>query len=262
MVEHGKEILSMRITRFIKEQFHFILLLIIVCASDYGYAQVSKPFALVELFTSEGCNTCPPAEKLFSSMKAEAEKNGKNIFFLEYHVDYWNKLGWKDPYSSFQYTNRQKNYTSVLNEESLYTPMMIVNGTNSFTGSDQQKANTSVHEALSTIPEIGLKTKIDSTASDTLYLHYEATKADKNFLIRAAITEDGVVSAVTAGENSGRTLAHEAVVRIFFSSEISKLSGQLKIPLKKFMPGKKCDIISFIQHKQSMKVLAVASASF
>ena len=97
-------------------------------------------------------------------MKAEATKSGKNIFFLEYHVDYWNKLGWKDPYSSFQFTNRQKNYTSVLNEESLYTPMMVVNGSKCFTGSDQQKADAAVHESLLSPPAAGLKIKIDSDA--------------------------------------------------------------------------------------------------
>jgi hypothetical protein len=221
-----------------------------------------KSFAVVELFTSEGCNTCPPADKLFSSMKAEAKKSGKNIFFLEYHVDYWNKLGWKDPYSSFQFTNRQKNYTSVLNEESMYTPMMIVNGAKSFTGSDKQKADAAIEEALLSPPTAGLKIKVDSIISDTLYLRYDATNTDKNFLIRTAITEDGIVSKISAGENSNMTLSHDGVVRVFNSSELSKLSSQIKIPLKKFQPGKKCELIVFIQHKQSMKVLAVASANF
>jgi len=221
-----------------------------------------KPFAVVELFTSEGCNTCPPAEKLFSEMKSDAKKNGKNILFLEYHVDYWNRLGWKDPYSSFQFTNRQKNYTSVLDEESMYTPMMIVNGTKSFIGSDREKANAAVGEALASTPASELKIKIDSTAADTLYLHYETTKADKNYFIRAAITEDGLVSKITKGENSGLTLSHDAVVRIFFSSEVSKPVSQLKIPLKKFQPGINCKVVSFIQHKQTMKVMAAASSSF
>jgi len=239
--------------------FHLIVL---TCAVSNVFSQAQKPFAVVELFTSEGCNTCPPAEKLFSSMKAEAKKNGKNIFFLEYHVDYWNKLGWKDPYSSFQFTNRQKNYTSVLKEESMYTPMMVVNGAKSFTGSDKQKADAAVSEALASATPSGLKIKIDSTAADTLYLHYESTQTDKNYLIRVSITEDGIVSNISKGENSGMTLSHDAVVRVFFSSELSKLSSQLKIPMKKFMPGKKCEIISFIQHKQTMKVLAVASANF
>jgi len=238
-----------------------IVTIVLVCLSKHSISQ-PKPFAVVELFTSEGCNTCPPAEKLFSSMKAEAEKSGKNIFFLEYHVDYWNRLGWKDPYSSFQFTNRQKNYTSVLNEESIYTPMMIVNGSKSFTGSDKLKADAAVNEALSATPSSSLKIKIDSIASDTLYLHYETKKTDKNYLIRTAVTEDGLSSSITAGENSGKTLTHDGVVRIFFSSDVSKLSAQLRIPLKKFQPGKKCEIISFIQHKQTMNVMAVASATF
>jgi hypothetical protein len=224
--------------------------------------QQSKPFAVIELFTSEGCNTCPPAEKLFSEMKSDAKKNGKNIFFLEYHVDYWNRLGWKDPYSSFQFTNRQKNYTSVLNEESMYTPMMIVNGTKSFIGSDKQKANAAVDEALNSPSASELKIKVDSTASDTLYLHYETTKADKNYFIRAAITEDGLVSKIIKGENSGLTLTHDAVVRIFYSSEVSNVVSQLKIPLKKFQPGNNCKVIAFIQHKQTMQVLAASSVNF
>jgi len=222
----------------------------------------TKPFAVVELFTSEGCNTCPPADKLFSSLKTDAKKNGKNILFLEYHVDYWNKLGWKDPYSSFQFTNRQKNYTSVLNEEEMYTPMMVVNGTKSFTGSDKQKADAAIQEALASQPAAGLQVKIDSCSRDTLYLHYNATKTDKNLLIRTAITEDALVSTIKAGENSGVTLTHDGVVRVFYSSELSLLNAQLKIPLKKFQPGKKCEVIAFIQHKQMMKVLAVATANF
>lgn len=245
-----------------RDLYRLLFLLAFSFASKYGIAQSAKPFAVVELFTSEGCNTCPPADKLFSSMKADAVKNGKNIFFLEYHVDYWNKLGWKDPYSSFQFTNRQKNYTSVLNEESMYTPMMIVNGQKSFTGSDKQKADAAIHEALASTAEASLKIKIDSTVSDTLYLHYESTKTDKNLIIRAAITEDGLVSNISKGENSGLTLSHDGVVRIFSSADLLMKSSQLKIPLKKFQPGKKCEVLAFIQHKQTMKVLAVTSANF
>ena len=252
----------MRMQKIKGISFRLVLLLLFAGVFQNGFSQASKPFALVELFTSEGCNTCPPAEKLFSSLKEDAETSGKNIFFLEYHVDYWNKLGWKDPYSSFQFTNRQKNYTSVLNEESMYTPMMIVNGSKSFTGSDKQKAEASIHEALSQPSAEGLKIKIDSIASDTLYIHYEATKTDKNFLLRAAVTEDGLVSKILAGENSGSTLSHEAVVRVFSSQELSTATSQMKIPLKKFQAGKKCAVVAFIQHKQTMKVLAVASTNF
>ena len=195
-------------------------------------------------------------------MKTEAEKNKKNIFFLEYHVDYWNKLGWKDPYSSFQYTLRQKNYTSALKEESIYTPMMVVNGTTVFTGSDAQKANAAVSAALDLPASVELKIKIDSIAGDTAFIHYQSTKTDKNFFLRIGITEDNLVSKVTKGENSGKTLTHESVVRVFSSAEVKDGSAQVRVALKKVVPGKNCRLIAFIQHKQTMKIMAVTSTAF
>ncbi|MEO8087613.1 MAG: DUF1223 domain-containing protein [Bacteroidota bacterium] len=242
-----------------------IKILVLVVFSLYwrnGFTQAPKPFAVVELFTSEGCNTCPPAEKLFSEMKADAEKNHKNIFFLEYHVDYWNKLGWKDPYSNFPNTLRQKNYVSVLNEESLYTPMMIVNGSTSFTGSDAEKAKSATAAAIVTEESLQLKVKIDSIANDTLFVSYHTSNADKNYFIRIAVTEDKLSSSITKGENSGKTLTHDNVVRIFFSGEVKSLSAQLKVPLKKIIPNKNCELVSFIQQKQTMKILAVTKEKF
>ncbi|CAN5427970.1 thioredoxin family protein [soil metagenome] len=254
MAEYGKEIFSMKIK---------ILFLIFCCIYwKTGLTQTPKPFAVVELFTSEGCNTCPPAEKLFSEMKADAEKNHKNIFFLEYHVDYWNKLGWKDPYSSFPNTLRQKNYVSVLNEESLYTPMMIVNGSTSFTGSDAEKAKSATATALVAAESLQLKVKIDSIANDTLFVSYHTSKADKNYFVRFAVTENNLISTITKGENSGKTLTHDNVVRIFFSGEVKGLAAQLKVPLKKFTPNKNCELVSFIQQKQTMKILAVTKEKF
>jgi len=226
------------------------------------FAQAQKGFAVVELFTSEGCNTCPPADKVLSAMKVDAEKNHKNIFFLEYHVDYWNKLGWKDPYSSFQYTLRQKNYTSVLNEESMYTPMMVVNGATSFTGSDAAKAKTAVGTALAAPPAQQLTIKLDSVANDTAFVRYTTSKTDKNFCIRIAITESNLLSKIGKGENSGMTLTHDGVVRVFFSGDIKNASSQLKVPLKKFLPGKNCELVAFIQHKQTLKILAAAKQNF
>lgn len=234
----------------------------LIASCESSFSQAAKPFAVIELFTSEGCSSCPPAEKVLSDIKADAEKNHRNIYCLEYHVDYWNKLGWKDPYSSFQYTLRQKNYVSVLNEESMYTPMMIVNGSNPFTGSDAQKAKAGVEAALKTPQEFQLKIKTDSLSNDTLYLHYQSGKADKNFFIRVGITESKLISKVGKGENSGKALTHDGVVRILFSSDAEHGAGALKIPLKKFLPNKNCELVAFIQHKQSMKILAVTSAVF
>ena len=238
------------------------LLLVFVVLLKQGFPQTAKPFAVVELFTSEGCSSCPPADKVLSEIKADADKNHKNIYCLEYHVDYWNKLGWKDPYSSFQYTLRQKNYTSVLNEESIYTPMMVVNGTESFTGSDAGKAEKAVAKALTSEPSVRLDIRLDSIARDTAFVRYTSSKSDRNFFIRIGITENNLVSKVGKGENSGRTLSHEGVVRIFYSANAASAPGQLKIPLKKFVPGKNCELVAFIQHKQTMKILGAAKLNF
>lgn len=237
-------------------------LFVLIFLWKQGVSQIEKPFAVVELFTSEGCSSCPPAEKVLSELQADAEKNNKNIFCLEYHVDYWNRLGWKDPYSSFQYTLRQKNYTSVLNEESIYTPMMIVNGNESFTGSDEVKAKAAITKALAQVESIHLKVTIDSTRRDTAFVSFQSSKTDKNFFIRIAITENRLVSKIIKGENSGKTLTHDHVVRVFFSGEMGDGKGQLKIPLKKFVPKGDCELVAFIQHKQTMKILAAARDFF
>jgi hypothetical protein len=254
MAEHGQEVLFMRITIFA-----FFSLLI---SWKQGFSQIPNPFAVVELFTSEGCSNCPAAEKVLSDIHADAEKNKKNIFCLEYHVDYWNRLGWKDPYSNFQNTLRQKNYTSVLNEEGIYTPMMVVNGQTAFTGSDAAKAKSAIDAALSVSGSMQLKVKIDSLERDTIFVSFQTSKADNNLFIRVAITEDQLVSKVGKGENAGRTLTHDHVVRVLFSGEVKQMASQLKIPLKKFVPNKNCGLIAFIQHKQTMKILAATGEDF
>ena len=236
-----------------------IVLLAIALLSCSG--AFSQPFAFVELFTSEGCHSCPPAEKLLSELKSDAEKNKKNIFFLQFHVDYWNRLGWKDPFSSFQFTNRQKNYTSALNEESLYTPMMVVNGKTAFAGSDTEKAKTAIKSALSGSQMQPLEIRMDSLERDTLYLHYKSSVAGKNYFVRAAVTQDNVSSSISKGENAGKTLVHDAVVRAFASGD-QKPSGQLKIPLKKFSPDKNCSLVVFVQQKQTMEIVSAVAIGF
>jgi hypothetical protein len=233
--------------------FSFTILLLV-----FADTRAQNSFAVIELFTSEGCNTCPPAEKIFNSISADAIKNHKNIFCLEYHVDYWNKLGWKDPYSSFQFTNRQQNYTSALGERELYTPMMFVNGETHFVGSDNAKANAAIDKSLKTPGTISLSIKIDSLARDTAFVSFVSSSTDKNYFLRFAFTESNLVSKITKGENAGKTLSHENVVRIFFTVDMKEKIGTAKIPLKNFKPNSSCELIAFIQHKQSFKILAAA----
>lgn len=227
------------------------------------FAQTTaQTFAVVELFTSEGCVSCPAADKLLSEIIEDAKKNQKNIFCLEYHVDYWNSGGWKDPFSKNQFTLRQNNYSSVLKQRELYTPQMIVNGETEFTGTLKDKANTAIGNALKTPAKYELSLKIDSVAEDSVYIQYESSESNKNFSLHFAIVERGLISKISKRENSGKTLTHDNVVRIFYSIELNSKNGSVKIPLKGFRANDKCNIIAFVQHKQTMKILAAAEIKF
>src|SRR5438045_1264832 len=110
----------------------------VVLVMSAGQAWASEPFAVVELFASEGCSSCPPADNLLAELTQQAHAQGRQIFTLSFQVDYWNNLGWVDPFSSAQFTQRQYQYANTLETSSVYTPQMIVNGQYAFVGSDSR----------------------------------------------------------------------------------------------------------------------------
>lgn len=105
-------------------------------------------FAVVELFTSEGCSSCPPADRLLGDFVDDARNNDKRIFALAFHVDYWNYLGWEDIYASSEFSDRQRTYAEALKTNRIYTPQMIVNGNDEFVGSNRNRAKKSIRSAL------------------------------------------------------------------------------------------------------------------
>lgn len=232
-----------------------IILFFFTASIRISAQEVNSGFAVVELFTSEGCSSCPPAEKVLSHIVEEAKKNHKNIFCLEYHVDYWNRSGWKDPFSKNQFTMRQNNYTGTLQQRELYTPQMIVNGETEFIGSHADEADAAISKALKSPAITTLEIGLDSAAADTLYLHYASSKADKNYSLHFALVENHLVSKIGKGENSGKTLTHDGVVRIFYSIELNNKTGVTGIPLKGMKLSADCDFIAFAQHKQTKKIL-------
>ena len=104
-----------------------------------------KGFAVVELFTSEGCSSCPAADAAVARLLA---KNNEQVYVLAYHVDYWNKLGWKDSFSKAEYSQRQSGYAAQFKLNSTYTPQIVVNGSSEFVGSDERKLKSNVEKKL------------------------------------------------------------------------------------------------------------------
>lgn len=169
---------------------------------------------LVELFTSEGCSSCPPADVLLAKLQREQPVPGAEIVALSLHVDYWDHQGWKDPFASKTFTARQQSYARVFGEDRLYTPQMVVDGRDEFTGSDEAKALRIVGQAAS---RTRLPLTLDARAAASsvkISIDLPAAPADAEPIdVIVALTEDGLTSAVRRGENSGRTLSHAAVTR-------------------------------------------------
>jgi hypothetical protein len=164
---------------------------------------------LVELFTSEGCSSCPPADRALAFLKKEQPVAGAEVIALAYHVDYWNHIGWTDRFSSHEFSLRQESYTGKFALDSIYTPQMIVDGNTQFTGSDTGKA----------VGEIGNAVKATKGRVELSFGDGEL-KADLTDLtptgdstIFLAIAEDNLSSSVERGENRGQTLQHVSVVR-------------------------------------------------
>jgi hypothetical protein len=177
---------------------------------------------LVELFTSEGCSSCPPADQVLARLVAEQPVPGAEIIALGFHVDYWDQLGWVDRFSSRSATFRQNSYSTVWRESQVYTPQMVVDGARQFVGHDWRAATQAIAESLSA-PRARVTVRGaaadaarpngqgPSLQIDVAPLEQAAAKAE----VWLAITEDGLVSDVRRGENARRQLPHIAVVRTF-----------------------------------------------
>lgn len=236
----------------------FCFLPVLCFFSNILYAQQnSNSFVVVELFTSEGCNSCPPADKIVSEIISDARKNKKPVYAMSFHVDYWNKFGWKDPYSSFQFTNRQKNYSDALGEPEIYTPQVFVNGKSNFVGSDRKKLQAEIDKELKSASAISLKlSKNNLSTTDTLIINYESSKTDRNFNVYVALVQRGLTSKVSKGENTGKVLQHDNVVRVFENIPLTSATGTLKIPVSKYQLNSTFSVYGYVQQKQTKKILA------
>jgi hypothetical protein len=211
----------------------------------------AQPFALVELFTSEGCSSCPPADQFISQLQEEAQKEKKNIYILGLHVSYWNDLGWEDPFSNPEYDLRQQIYGQILNT-SVYTPQMVINGEFALVGNDRTKALNYIHEELKKEGTGDLKIDWNSTQKK---LHYKASNIPLNSNLNIAIVESEQTSQVLRGENKGETLHHINIVRRLQTLSLNALEGDIELT------GFTDDlfIMAFIQDMKTLKILAATS---
>jgi hypothetical protein len=210
---------------------------------------------VVELFTSEGCSSCPPADALLAQLEKQGNFNGRPIIVLGEHVDYWNGLGWHDRFSAAAFTARQSEYARQLGVASVYTPQMIVNGRTELVGNDPdalQKAFTAA--APSTSDPVTLEVSRDNVA------HISVTNAARGTHVFLAITETNLTTTVHGGENKNRELHHAGVVRQL--RDLGAPNASLTVPLKLDAAWNRQNIrvIAFTQHGDAGPIESAASA--
>lgn len=224
---------------------------------------------LVELFTSEGCSSCPPADALLSKLVKAETIPGVEVIALGEHVDYWNNLGWTDPYSKADFSQRQRDYSAAFDLDSVYTPQMIIDGQEEFVGGDWNRARAAILKAAQTV-----KGHVDLTLTHTADLDQNSpmgklviqvkdlpSRSDDSEIL-FAITENNLQTQVSRGENKGRDLHHSAVVRelnvvghIVANDETFATERSISIS-----PGWRREnlrVIAFVQEHRSHRVLAV-----
>ena len=225
-------------------------------------ANSSRGVAVVELFSSEGCNSCPPADDNLADLVRQHATTGQPIYALVFHVDYWDALGWKDRFATPGYTRRQRGYANIMGTDSVYTPQAVVNGTADVVGSRAKELTAAVATALETpaTATVTLTALPDTERpAGPLALGYNVTGAGSSDVLNIALVEGDLSTAVKRGENAGRTLRHENVVRAFQTVRLGETAqGRVTVELPDGVRADHARVIGYVQNAKTGQVSGAA----
>jgi hypothetical protein len=218
-------------------------------------------FAVIELFTSEGCSSCPPADELLA--KIQKETTGKPVYILAYHVDYWNRLGWKDVFSKAEYSQRQSTYSKWLKLSGVYTPQAIVNGQTEFVGSAQGTLHNAINAGLKNEAKAQIILSNVVVNGHIATLKYNATGYADNTTLQVALVQKSAVSHIKTGENGGRTLSHIQIVNELKGIPLSKNKpGETTINLPGSFTSAGFELIAFLQNNATGQITGATRTAF
>ena len=217
-------------------------------------------FALVELFTSEGCSSCPAADAAVE--KIQENYNDKNVLVLSYHVDYWDKLGWKDIFSNALFTERQEYYSAIFNLNSIYTPQAVVNGKKEFIGSNKNKLISSIDEGLHEKAATTIKLDAIQDSSGKIKVSYSTGENNsKEAKLILLLVQKMATNKINRGENEGRTLHHIHIVREISFLPVSTKEATTNLSLPPGLKKQDIFIAGFIQSNKSGNIKAIQTSS-
>jgi hypothetical protein len=232
-------------------------LILAIFALTCGCAGQTPTPVLVELFTSEGCSSCPPADAFLRTLDSTQPIQGAQLIVLGEHVDYWDDQGWRDIYSDHNFTVRQGNYVNRMGLKSSYTPQIIVDGSAECSGNDRKRAIDVIEKARAQ-SKVSLQISSATVANGKLRAHIESDTLPANAEVFVALALDHAESQVLRGENSGHHLEHVAVARNFVkvgkADKGATFAKDLELKVK---PASAYRIIAFIQEANQGKILGV-----
>lgn len=219
---------------------------------------------VVELFTSEGCSSCPPADALLARLLEPRSVPGAEVIALSEHVDYWNRLGWTDPYSSKEFSERQSRYAGARGTTNIYTPQMVVDGRAEFVGSDARRAREEIAKAArERKAEVDLSR--DGRASPLRVRVATLPSLERGDMaeVLLAIVEDGLTSDIRRGENAGRRLSHVGVVRRLetlgvISGSPPAFERRVEVAADPAWKPGRLRAVAFVQERASRRILGAA----
>ena len=215
-------------------------------------SQNSNKKVLIELFTSQGCSSCPPADKLVSNLA----QTDTDIIVLSFHVDYWDRLGWKDAFSNHAYTLRQEQYVEALHAESAYTPQAVVQGRFEMVGSNRNGIGAALAKVRNENNDVQLTANAILNGA-TVTVHYTINDAKPNQQLMAALVQTHASTAIQRGENSGVQLEGYNVVRSFETFAFAQKEGDVKLEMPKDLKQDNTSVVVFVQDASTRKIEAV-----
>ena len=235
---------------------------LILCAFQVNAAECSaksgaQTVPLLELYTSEGCSSCPPADKWMSGIKND------KVTPLAFHVDYWDYIGWKDRFSKAEYSDRQRKTAAFGGAGYVYTPQFVFNGRD-FRGWDNSRLNEAVSSQQKVASRANLTLDAITEADGSITLRTNAEASSKHADVFVALYENKLVSQVKAGENSGSTLKHDYVVREMFGAYQTNNQNQFSKSFTLSADWKKRDAgaVIFVQDSSNGEILQSLQLKF
>jgi hypothetical protein len=245
-------------------QLLWISVLLLLSTSAMA-AEAARPKVLVELFTSQGCSSCPPADRLLAELpEAMARDFGIEVIPLALHVDYWNRLGWRDPFSNESFSIRQRQYAEWMEEGRVYTPQLVVSGKEHCVGSSRDCIEELVRKSAAEVDPVQLSVSgVSGDGSIAVTVDISGNSRPTRLVLYVALRQRGMTTEVASGENARRTLHNDFVVRRMVAAhEVDagqeSASARTRLTVEPDWGEERLELVAFLQNPRTGEVVAAS----